>query len=673
VWGEVVLFVTEQNSSHCSIFSRQLSELQYINYSLSLLSDYPKAMSNILAYLPLVLAVIATAAIAVVTALLYWIGFFDTLRYKVDKTSTRNGGDLVAAVLKSHGVKYVFTLVGGHISPVLVECEKEGIRVVDTRHEVTCVFAADAVARLSGVIGVACVTAGPGLTNTVTAIKNASMAESPVLLLGGASANLLKGRGALQDIDQLALFKPLCKYAASVSCVREIVPTLKKAICIAQSGTPGPVFVELPIDTLYPIQIVVREMAASKENPRNLGERLVKMYLNFYVSRLFGGAWDRVDLSPLKVTYPLACSSDVEKCASLLRGAKKPLILLGSQATLPPSKPQELREALENLKAPCFLGGMSRGFLGKKSPYHIRQKRSVALKSADVVILAGAVADFRMSYGRVFSKRSKIIAINRSVKNMQLNTDAFWKAHMYVHSDPGSFLVSLSQAMGQDHDPDLATWFQELRGRDQEKEEANLKKSEEIPEQHLNPLKVLYKAEEVMDSNTILVADGGDFVGSAAYILRPSGPLKWLDPGAFGTLGVGGGFALGAKLIFPDADVWIVYGDGSLGYSVAEFDTFKRHKLPVIALVGNDACWSQIAREQVPMFKSSVACNLDYSSYEVVARGYGGEGLKLDRNTSDEEMKEVMEEAIRLSRNGSPVLINAFIGKSNFREGSISI
>ena len=623
---------------------------------------------------PFVLAVIATAAVTVVTGLLYWLGVFDTLRYKVDKTSTRNGGEHVAAVLKSHGIKYIFTLIGGHISPILVECEKEGIRVVDTRHEVTCVFAADAVARLSGVIGVACVTAGPGLTNTVTAIKNASMAESPVLLLGGASANLLKGRGALQDIDQLALFKSLCKYSVSVSCVRNIVPTLKKAICIAQSNTPGPVFVELPIDILYPYNVVNKELVATKDNPKSLGARLVNMYLNLYISRVFAGAWDKMDLRPLKVSLPLASSSEVSRCASLLRGAKKPLILLGSQATLPPSKPQELKEALEKFKVPCFLGGMSRGFLGKKSLYHIRQKRSVALKSADVVILAGAVADFRLSYGRNFSRRSKIVAINRSVKNMKMNTDLSWKAHMYVHADPGSFLVSLSEAMGQDYDPDTSSsWLQELHARDQEKEVANLEKSKEIPEQHLNPLKVLYKAEKAMSENSILVADGGDFVGSAAYILRPSGPLRWLDPGAFGTLGVGGGFALGAKLVCPDADIWIVYGDGSLGYSVAEFDTFKRHNLPVIALVGNDACWTQIAREQVPLFKSSVACNLDFSDYEVVARGFGGVGLKLDRNSSDDKIDEVMKEAIRLSRDGAPVLINALIGKSNFREGSLSV
>ena len=622
--------------------------------------------------LPNLIALVGTIITILVTGFLHWFGIFVILFYKVDKTSKRNGGEHVAAVLKSHGIKYIFTLVGGHISPVLVECEKHGIRVIDTRHEVTCVFAADAVARLSGVIGVACVTAGPGLTNTVTAIKNASMAESPVLLLGGASANLLKGRGALQDIDQLTLFKSLCKHTASVSRIRDIVPILKKAICIAQSGIPGPVFVELPIDILYPYHLVVKEITSSKGPPKSLSAKLVKMYLDFYVRRLHAGAWDKMDMLPLKVTFPMASLSSIGRCASLLLGAKKPLFILGSQATLPPSKPWDVKAALEKIGVPCFLGGMSRGYLGKNSPIHIRQKRSLALKSADVVICVGAVADFRLSYGRHFSKRSKIVSVNRSVSNMKLNTDMNWKAYMYVHADPGSFLVSLAEAIGSGFEPDK-TWIQELKKRDLEKEEANLKKSEEIPEQHLNPLKLLYNAEKAMIENSILVADGGDFVGSAAYILRPSGPLRWLDPGAFGTLGVGGGFALGAKLVNPDADVWIVYGDGSLGYSVAEFDTFKRHKVPIIALVGNDACWSQIAREQVPMFQSSVACNLEYSDYEVVARGFGGEGLKLDRSSTNDDIDKVMEKAKRLSRGGSPVLINCLIGKSNFREGSISI
>lgn len=624
-------------------------------------------------------AVVAAAIFTFLAVFVHWFGLLDLLLHKVDKNSSRNGGEHVAAVLKAHKVKYVFTLIGGHISPVLVECEKQGIRVVDTRHEVTCVFAADAVARLSGVVGVACVTAGPGLTNTVTAIKNASMAESPVLLLGGASATLLKGRGALQDIDQLALFKPLCKFVATVQRVRDIVPTLKEAIRVAQSGTPGPVFVELPIDALYPYNLVTKEIAATGKQQagakKTLSATLVQLYLSNYVDRLFAGAWEAVDTTPLRVTYPLPSEQQVRKCAGLLREAKKPLILLGSQATLPPMKPESVRGALEKIGAPCFLGGMSRGYLGKDSPLHIRQKRSLALKDADVVICAGAVADFRLSYGRNFSRRSKVVSVNRSVSQMKLNSDSNWSAHMYVNGDPGTFLVEVAEALGEFRCD--GAWPRQLKERDAEKEAANLAKAKEIPEQHLNPLNILYHAEKALsegeEEDSVLVADGGDFVGSAAYIMRPRGPLKWLDPGAFGTLGVGGGFALGAKLVNPDADVWIVYGDGSLGYSVAEFDTFKRHGVPVIALVGNDACWTQIAREQVPMFHSRVACDLSYCDYDVVAKGFGGEGFKLDRSCSEEEIDEVMEKAKELSRAGTPVLINCLIGKSNFRDGSISV
>ena len=602
---------------------------------------------------------------------IHWFGLIDLLFNEVDRKSKRNGGELVAAVLKEHGVKYVFTLCGGHISPVLVASEKLGIKVVDTRHEVTCVFAADAVARLSGVIGVACVTAGPGLTNTITAVKNASMAESPVLLLGGAAATIMKGRGSLQDIDQLSLFNPLCKYTASIKRLRDIIPTLRKAICIAQSGVPGPVFVELPVDSLYPYEIVTKELGPKGMKTNTLSGKIINWYLYNYVDRLFAGAWKPCDMTPLPLSFPTASQSEVSRCAALIKNGKKPVFLLGSQSTLPPAKADDVQAALTKMGIPCFLGGMARGYLGRNSPIHIRQRRSDALKEADVVICAGAVPDFRLSYGRVFSRRSKIVTVNRSKTNLKLNTDVFWKGYMYVHADPGLFLIALAEALDGYSCPE--EWLTTLNDRDREKEETNLKKAEEVPEKHLNPLKVLYLAEEALTSNSILVADGGDFVGSAAYILRPRGPLKWLDPGAFGTLGVGGGFALGAKLCNPDADVWIIYGDGSLGYSVAEFDTFTRHNVPVIALVGNDACWTQIAREQVPTFGSDVACKLAYCDYDVVANGYGGVGIKVSREMSNEDISEALKRAKEISRGGKPVLLNCLIGKTNFREGSISV
>ena len=602
--------------------------------------------------------------------LIHRFEFVSLLFREVDKKSKKNGGQLVASVLKAHGVKYMFTLCGGHISPILVACEKEGIRIVDTRFEGTCAFAADAVSRLSGVIGVACVTAGPGVTNTITALQNAKMAESPVLLLGGASATVLKGRGALQDIDQLALCKSLCKHVATVLRVRDIVPILRKAIHIAQSGVPGPVFVEIPIDALYPYHLV-EEGLFPKTPTKTLGQKITNWYMQNYLNRLFAGAWKQQPTSPIPLIFPRHTPFDVVKVASLICAAKKPVLLLGSQVTLPPTNVDELKLALEKMGIPCFLGGMTRGLLGRNSKIHIRQRRKDALKEADVVLCAGAVADFRLSYGRHFNRRSKIIMVNRSKSNLKMNADVFFNVTCTVHSSPGCFLLALSQTLDAYHCP--VDWLATLKGRDDEKEVANKKKAKEPTEQHLNPLNVLYHAEEVMSEDSIIVADGGDFVGSAAYILRPRGPLRWLDPGPYGTLGVGGGFALGAKLCRPEADVWIIYGDGALGFSIPEFDTFTRFKLPVVALVGNDACWSQIAREQVSMLGSDVACNLDYCSYEMVAEGFGGRGFLLERGCSEQEIRDTLWKAQELSREGKPILINCLIGKSDFREGSISV
>ncbi|KAF5891191.1 acetolactate synthase-like protein, partial [Clarias magur] len=557
-----------------------------------------------------VCACVAPVLLALVTAAVYRLGLLYQLLHKTDRRSPRQGGESVAQVLQAHGIKFVFTLVGGHISPILVACEKVGIRVVDTRHEATAVFAADAVARLSGTVGVAAVTAGPGLTNTVTAVKNAQMAESPLLLIGGAAATLLQGRGALQDIDQMSLFKPLCKFCASVRRVREIVPTVRKALAIAQSGTPGPVFIEFPIDTLYPYHVVEKEFAP-KNAPKGIIGKIISWYLHNHLTNLFAGAWEVRDLSPLPVDVPKASSDEVQRCIELLSRAKKPVIVLGSQATLPPTPVADVRKALESLGIPCFLGGMSRGMLGKDSPLHIRQNRRDALKEADLVLLAGTVCDFRLSYGRVLNRRSKIIAVNRDKTQLLKNSDLFWKPTVAIQGDVGSFLLQLSEGLVGHKCPE--EWVQCLKERDMTKEKTNRDKANEKTERHLNPLSVLHRVDELMMEDSIIVADGGDFVGSAAYIMRPRGPLCWLDPGAFGTLGVGGGFALGAKLCRPDSEVWIVYGDGSLGYSVAEFDTFTRHKTPVIALVGNDACWSQISREQVPLLGSNVACGLAFT------------------------------------------------------------
>ncbi|KAM6188625.1 2-hydroxyacyl-CoA lyase 2 [Sarcoramphus papa] len=611
------------------------------------------------------LVVLAAALLGVA----YRLGLLYQLWHKVDPRSPRHGGELVAEVLKAHGVRFLFALAGGHISPILVASEKVGIRVVDTRHEATAVFAADAVSRLSGRIGVAAVTAGPGVTNTVTAVKNAQMAESPVLLIGGAAASLQKGRGALQDIDQLSLFKTLCKACVSASAVRDIVPTLRKAIATAQSGTPGPVFVELPIDVLYPFHVVEKEIGGTK-SARGLRGKAVQWYLQNYIRNLFAGAWEPRDVSPLPVQVPLATEDEVQRCAELVSRATKPLVLVGSQAMLPPTPAEELRAALEALGIPCYLGGAARGLLPPGSPLLLRQNRRDALRDADLVLLAGAVCDFRLSYGRLFGRRAVIVAVNRDRAQLLRNSDVFWKPRLAVQGDAASFVARLARSLRGYACP--GDWVEGLREADRKKEQANREKAATPTPQHLNPLDLLYRLDALLPPESLLVADGGDFVGTAAYIVRPRRPLAWLDPGAFGTLGVGGGFALGAKLCRPDAEVWVLYGDGSLGYSVMEFDTFVRHKTPVIALVGNDACWSQIAREQVALLGSNVACGLEYLDYHTVAEALGGKGFVVGR-PDHERLDAILRAAQDACRQGHPVLVNALIGKTDFRDGSISV
>ncbi|XP_059245243.1 2-hydroxyacyl-CoA lyase 2 isoform X2 [Mustela nigripes] len=597
------------------------------------------------------------------------LGLFYQLMHKVDKASIQHGGENVAAVLRAHGVRFLFTLVGGHISPLLVACEKMGIRVVDTRHEVTAVFAADAVARLTGTVGVAAVTAGPGLTNTVTAMKNAQIAQSPVLLLGGAASTLLQNRGALQAIDQMSLFRPLCKFCASVRRVRDIVPTLRAAIAAAQSGTPGPVFVELPIDVLYPYYMVQKEMVPAKP-PKGFMGRVVTWYLENYLANLFAGAWEPRPEGPLPLDIPQASPQQVQRCMEILSRAKRPLIVLGSQALLPPIPAERLRAAVETLGIPCFLGGMARGLLGRNHPLYIRQNRSAALKKADVVLLAGAVCDFRLSYGRVLSRSSKIIIVNRNRKEMLLNSDMFWKPQEAVQGDVASFVLKLVEGLkGQTWASD---WTEELRQADRQKEQTFREKGLMPVAQHLNPVRVLQLVEETLPDNSILVVDGGDFVGTAAHLVQPRGPLCWLDPGAFGTLGVGAGFALGAKLCRPDAEVWCLFGDGAFGYSLIEFDTFVRHKIPVIALIGNDAGWTQISREQVPSLGSNVACGLAYTDYHKAAIGLGAQGLLLSREKED-QVVEVLHDAQKQCRDGHPVVVNILIGRTDFRDGSIAV
>ncbi len=572
-----------------------------------------------------------------------------------------HGGDRVAEVLAKQGIPFLFTLCGGHISPILSGAKQRGIRVIDVRDEATAVFAADAVARLTGVPGVAAVTAGPGVTNTMTAVKNAQLAQSPVVIIGGAAPTVLKGRGALQDIDQAALFKPHVKAVFQVRRVRDLEGIMQHALRLSADGVPGPVFVECPIDLLYD-QALIRSWYGSAGGGKSLSGKLLNWYLQRHLARLFAGA-DDLHVQARAWPAPKAVPAGaLQKVARALKSAKKPLLVIGSQAVLDARNVEQTAAAVERLGVPVYLSGMARGLMGKNHPLHLRHKRRLALKESDLVLLAGVPCDFRLDYGRHVRRSARLVSINRSSADLRMNR----RPDIGVLADAGRFLAGLCEAFDG---PNLQPWMDHLREREAQRE-AEIDELAAAPTDYVNPLHLLRAINQVLPDNSLLVADGGDFVGTASYTVRPRGPLSWLDPGVFGTLGVGAGFALGASLARPDSEVWAIFGDGAFGFGMMEFDTFVRHGIPVIAVVGNDGGWAQIAREQVKMLGDDVGTVLARTDYHRAVEGLGADGLVLAR---PEDTTSVLTQAREAAAAGRPVLVNAWLGSTDFREGSISM
>lgn len=572
------------------------------------------------------------------------------------------GGDLVAQALAAQGVRHLFTLCGGHISPILVGCKRIGIRVVDLRDEASAVFAADASSRLTGIPGVAAVTAGPGVTNAITAVKNAQLAYSPLVLIGGATATLLKGRGALQDIDQFALMRPHVKRAEMVNRVADLGPAVERAFMAARSGLPGPVFIETPVDLLYDEAMIRTWYAEATPKGDGIADRATRWYIGRHARRLFSGTAPRVELA--RADIPYASAGSVATAVRLLNSSARPLLVLGSQVVADTASVAATASAVERLGVPVYLAGGARGLLGAEHALQSRHQRRQALKEADCVVLAGVPCDFRLDYGRHIRRGARYIAVNRSPKDLRKNR----KPTLAVHAEPADFLRRLASGW-QAEASAIASWRGVLAERDSAREQ-EIEAQAAIDNGKVNPLRLCREIDRAMAENSVVVADGGDFIGTAAYTVRPRHPLSWLDPGPFGTLGVGGGFAVGAKCCRPGAEIWLLYGDGSSAYSLAEFDTMTRHGLPVIAVVGNDASWAQIARDQIEILHDDVGTVLAPTAYHKVAEAYGGRGLEITR---DDEIAAVLAEAKEIARSGVPVLINALLGKSEFRKGSLSI
>ena len=449
--------------------------------------------------------------------------------------------------------------------------------------------------------------------------------------------------------------------------MRELAPLLESALRLAQEGVPGPVFLECPVDLLYP-EALVREWYGAKSPT---GARASRPVPRPGTSAATSSACSRPAL-PRRRARRIPC----RRSPSLTRpgsaaprscwpAPQRPLLLVGSQALLGATGAARLAADVRALGVPVYLSGMARGLLGAADPLQLRHRRKQALREADLVLLAGVPADFRLDYGRQISRKARArrrpIAARASSRSTAGPTLA-------IAGAPELALAGIAAAVGPG--PRWQPWLAALRARDAARDGEIARDAAGPGDGGLNPLALCTAVDAALATDSVIVADGGDFVATASYVLRPRAPLGWLDPGVFGTLGVGAGFALGAKLVRPDADVWVLYGDGSFGYSLAEADTFARHGLGIVAVIGNDAAWTQIAREQIEVLRDDVGTVLASSDYERAAEGLGACGRRLE---AGDDVAAGLAEARAVARGGRPVYVNARIGRTAFRKGSISM
>jgi acetolactate synthase-1/2/3 large subunit len=440
------------------------------------------------------------------------------------------------------------------------------------------------------------------------------------------------------------------------------VPAVADAFARAVRDVPGPVFVECPVDLLYPESLVRSWHGAGPDAPRSLSERAARWYVERHLRRVFAPAAGARSV-PTRPDRESGIDALAARTAAALSRSERPALVIGSQAVAGDTDAGELVSAIGQLGVPVFLSGMARGLLGRDHPLQFRHQRKAALREADLVLLAGTPCDFRLEYGRQIGRRAFLVSVNRSPGDVSRNR----RPRIGAVARPDRFLVRLAQHPAGRHD--RSSWLAALRGRE-EARDRDIADRAAAPVSPVNPLLVCQAVDHRLTDDSIVVADGGDFVATASYIVRPRAPRSWLDPGVFGTLGVGAGFVLGAHAARPNAALWAIYGDGALGFSLAEFHTFVRHRVPVVAVVGNDGKWAQIARDQGAILGDDVGTVIGRADYHRVVEGFGALGLLVDR---PEALGPALDEAHASARSGVPALVNALIGDTDFRKGSLSL
>jgi acetolactate synthase-1/2/3 large subunit len=545
-----------------------------------------------------------------------------------------HGGKLAAKALKQAGVECVFTLSGGHIMPLYDGCIDEGIRILDVRHEQAAVHAADAWARCRpGSVGVAAITAGPGVTDGVTGIANAWRANSPILVIGGQGPFENLRRGSLQEMDHVGVVRPITKYADACYQTHRIPEYVELAIRHAVSGIPGPAYLEIPMDVFM-----------GQVEP------------------------EKAPIPRIRTTSPRLSPDrdEVRRAIELLSKARRPMLMAGTSVKWSQASP-EMNRFIQETHIPTYTNGMGRGTVSPDSPEFLNRSRRDALKKIDCILLAGTLLDFRMRFGATIPADAKIIQLEMDATLIGQNrqTDVPLVGNLGC-----SFELLLEEMKNQGVRLDFSGWRDELRAIEtrQEAEVEAALSSDAVP---IDPQRMCREVRDWLETlgDTIVIGDGGDIVATAAKILRVESEGSWMDPGPLGTLGVGMPFALATQLAHPDKRVVIVYGDGSFGLNGFEYDTAVRHRLPIIGIVGNDAAWGQMMRPQGAIYgwDRLAGTLLNPTRYDKVVEALGGHGELVER---PEQIRPALE---RAAASGKPALVNVILRQDREFKGGIYV
>lgn len=528
-----------------------------------------------------------------------------------------HGGRIIARALAAEGVDTVFTLTGGHILPILDGCVEEGVRVVDVRHEQAAAHAADAYARLTGRLGVAVVTAGPGVTDAMTAVATAWYANTPMLLIGGRHMLRQELKGGLQEMDHPRLFEGITAWAGTGWQLERLADYVATAARHAFSRRGSPVFLDVPMDVQFD----------------SMEEGAVSWPRAYRATRSEG-----VDADTL------------QEIVALLGGAERPVIFAGSAVGEGDAFPQ----VVEALQAPTFLNSRARGSLPHGHPLLGRHVRSRAFAGCDLVLALGVDWDFRTGYGDKVHPDAVVIHVDADSAKVGWNLPV----RLGVTADPAVVVDQLAAARAGFARAETPSWTAEIMAADRARQ-AELEAEADSGASPVMPQRFAREVADFFGRDAVVAVDGGDIVSTTARWLQVSTPGHVLDPGPFGTLGTGAPFAIAAKVAFPDKLVGIVYGDGAFGFNAMEYDTMVRLGIPVVGVIGNDGVWANIKTLHRMFFPDRmVATDLGIRPYHAMVEGLGGHGEFVDR---PEEIRPALE---RAKASGKPSLVNVHIAET---------